>query len=158
MIATRSLRHLALVSTSSSSSAQVLASNRSSYVTTPSSLFSGGSSGSTLSQFDGLPGNSICGTSPSLASVAGQGFNNSSPCYVPIFNLQRRTMSSNSGNYLIDEPKYAFLKQLGIEKDNAGVFNGQWFGSGEVICFALLEIVVNGWQFYATIAVPSTLL
>ena len=40
----------------------------------------------------------------------------------------RRKMSS----FLIDEPKYAFLKELGIEKRNHGVYNGKWGGSGEV--------------------------
>ncbi len=42
----------------------------------------------------------------------------------------RRKMSS----FLIDEPKYAFLKELGIEKRNPGVYNGTWGGSGEVSC------------------------
>ena len=40
----------------------------------------------------------------------------------------RRSMSS----YLIDEPKYAFLKELGLEKENKGVYDGKWGGSGEV--------------------------
>lgn len=35
-------------------------------------------------------------------------------------------------NYLVDDPKYAFLKDIGIEKLNPGVFNGKWGGSGEV--------------------------
>ena len=34
--------------------------------------------------------------------------------------------------YLIDEPKYSFLKDLGLDKVNDGVYNGRWFGSGEV--------------------------
>ena len=37
-------------------------------------------------------------------------------------------------SYLIDEPKYAFLKDLGLEKTNQGVYHGQWAGSGEVKC------------------------
>jgi hypothetical protein len=41
-----------------------------------------------------------------------------------------RAMSS--GNYLIDEPKYSFLKELGLEKINQGVYDGKWSGSGEV--------------------------
>jgi hypothetical protein len=47
-------------------------------------------------------------------------------------------------NFLVDEPKYSFLKELGIERRNPGVFNGKWGGSGEVshhlssfICFEL---------------------
>jgi len=35
--------------------------------------------------------------------------------------------------FLVEEPKYAFLKELGIEKRNPGVFNGSWGGSGEVV-------------------------
>lgn len=42
-----------------------------------------------------------------------------------------RRMSS----YLIDDPKYAFLKDLGLEKSNKGVYNGKWFGNGEVRSF-----------------------
>ena len=34
--------------------------------------------------------------------------------------------------YLIDQPKYSFLKDLGLEQKNAGVYNGTWFGNGEV--------------------------
>ena len=39
---------------------------------------------------------------------------------------------SGSGGFLIDEPKYAFLKELGLKETNAGVFNGSWFANGEV--------------------------
>lgn len=40
-------------------------------------------------------------------------------------------MSSNSGGYLVDDPKYSFLKDdLKLERTNAGVYNGKWFGSG----------------------------
>ncbi|XP_059090365.1 alpha-aminoadipic semialdehyde dehydrogenase-like [Tigriopus californicus] len=178
MIATRSLRHLALLSTPAAPGPVLVGSGKlggpwctNSYVTASASLLSG-SSGST-SQF-GLPANSVGASSPSPTSVAGPGFA-SSP-YVPIFNLQRRTMSSNSGNYLIDEPKYAFLKQLGIQKDNAGVFNGQWFGSGEVvssICPAnnrpianvttgsvddyekVVQAAEEAWEIWADLPVPK---
>lgn len=43
-----------------------------------------------------------------------------------------RTMSSGD-SFLVEEPKYSFLKDLGIEKKNHGVFYGSWTGSGEVI-------------------------
>merc|ERR1711928_294666 len=43
-----------------------------------------------------------------------------------------RNMSS-SQKYLIDQPQYSFLKDLGLEKKNAGVYNGTWFGNGEVL-------------------------
>ena len=35
-------------------------------------------------------------------------------------------------NFLINEPKYAFLKDLGLQESNLGVYNGKWSGSGEV--------------------------
>jgi len=44
----------------------------------------------------------------------------------------RRNMSSND-KFLIDDPKYGFLKELGLEKDNKGVYNGKWFASGETV-------------------------
>ena len=34
--------------------------------------------------------------------------------------------------FLINEPKYAFLKELGLEENNLGVYNGTWGGQGEV--------------------------
>ena len=43
----------------------------------------------------------------------------------------RRNMSS-SGDFLINEPKYAFLKELGLDTLNKGVYHGKWAGSGEV--------------------------
>lgn len=37
-------------------------------------------------------------------------------------------------SYLINEEKYGFLKELGLQEVNAGVFSkhGRWFGDGEV--------------------------
>uniref|UniRef100_A0A1W7RB64 aldehyde dehydrogenase (NAD(+)) n=1 Tax=Hadrurus spadix TaxID=141984 RepID=A0A1W7RB64_9SCOR len=40
-----------------------------------------------------------------------------------------RAMSSV---YLVDDPKYCFLKELGLEKKNLGVYSGQWTGSGGI--------------------------
>ncbi len=37
-----------------------------------------------------------------------------------------------SGGFLIDEPKYAFLKELGLGRENEGVYDGKWEASGEV--------------------------
>lgn len=39
-----------------------------------------------------------------------------------------------SSQYLINDPKYAFLKELGLKEKNYGVFSkhGRWFGDGEV--------------------------
>ena len=39
---------------------------------------------------------------------------------------------SSSGDFLINEPKYAFLKDLGLDTLNNGVYHGKWTGSGEV--------------------------
>jgi hypothetical protein len=46
--------------------------------------------------------------------------------------------SRMSSNYLINDPKYAFLKELGLTEKNHGVFSrhGRWFGDGEVNRFA----------------------
>ncbi|XP_076333157.1 aldehyde dehydrogenase 7 family member A1 isoform X1 [Tachypleus tridentatus] len=43
-----------------------------------------------------------------------------------------KTMSSSS-LFLIEEPKFSFLKELGLEEKNLGVYNGKWSGNGEVI-------------------------
>lgn len=39
----------------------------------------------------------------------------------------------SSAGYLINEPKYAFLKELGLGESNKGVYNGQWFANGETV-------------------------
>ena len=54
------------------------------------------------------------------------------------YSENRRNMSG----FLIDEPKYAFLKELGIEKRNHGVFNGTWGGSGDVSQFLVYFLFV----------------
>jgi len=41
-----------------------------------------------------------------------------------------RAMSSG---YLVHEPKYSFLKDLGLEESNKGVYDGSWKGSGEEV-------------------------
>ncbi|EDV97955.1 putative aldehyde dehydrogenase family 7 member A1 homolog [Drosophila grimshawi] len=38
-----------------------------------------------------------------------------------------------SVSYLIDQPEYSFLKDLGLERDNPGVFSGHWQGRGKSI-------------------------
>lgn len=39
---------------------------------------------------------------------------------------------STQAKYLIDDPKYGFLKELGLERVNAGVYYGQWKATGQV--------------------------
>lgn len=46
-----------------------------------------------------------------------------------------RKMSAVSANLLINDPKYSFLKDLGLKEINAGVYDGQWKGSGKVKAF-----------------------
>ena len=45
--------------------------------------------------------------------------------------LRFRAMSSNA-DLLINDPKYSWLKDLGIEADNPGVFDGTWHANGPV--------------------------
>ncbi|XP_045467558.1 putative aldehyde dehydrogenase family 7 member A1 homolog [Harmonia axyridis] len=44
--------------------------------------------------------------------------------------ILRRNMS---GEYLINNEKYSFLKDLGLKTSNLGVYNGKWFGSGKTV-------------------------
>ena len=50
---------------------------------------------------------------------------------------------SNGGNLLIDEPEFAWLKDLGLKAENNGVYNGSWKGNGEV----RREGIVMAWEF-----------
>ncbi len=47
----------------------------------------------------------------------------------------RRAISSGAirmSGLLINEPKYSWIKELGIQETNLGVYNGTWSGSGPV--------------------------
>lgn len=35
-------------------------------------------------------------------------------------------------SFLVNDPKYGFLKELGLKCLNSGVYNGQWTGCGEI--------------------------
>lgn len=35
-------------------------------------------------------------------------------------------------SYLINDPKYSWLKEIGIQSENLGAFSGTWSGNGEV--------------------------
>ncbi|XP_003387720.1 PREDICTED: alpha-aminoadipic semialdehyde dehydrogenase-like [Amphimedon queenslandica] len=51
----------------------------------------------------------------------------------PSFTNKTRSMSAAAG-YLINDPKYSWLKELGLEETNNGVFDGRkWTGNGELI-------------------------
>lgn len=41
-------------------------------------------------------------------------------------------ISRMASGYLVDNSKFSFLKDLGLEKCNNGVYNGEWSGSGPV--------------------------
>jgi hypothetical protein len=40
---------------------------------------------------------------------------------------------STSTKFLINDPKYKFLKDLDLQEHNLGVYNGKWCGSGQVL-------------------------
>lgn len=42
-----------------------------------------------------------------------------------------RAMSS--GRYLVEDANFSFLKELGLERTNKGVYCGEWSGSGEIV-------------------------
>lgn len=51
-----------------------------------------------------------------------------------IVNINRKISMPSSSAYLIDDPRYLFLKNdLQLERKNDGVYNGKWFGSGPVV-------------------------
>ncbi|KOB70567.1 putative aldehyde dehydrogenase 7 family, member A1 [Operophtera brumata] len=45
----------------------------------------------------------------------------------------RVPMARNASGFLIEDPKYSFLKELGLKEKNVGVFNGKWEANGETI-------------------------
>lgn len=47
--------------------------------------------------------------------------------------LQNKYSIRSASGYLVNDPDYAFLKDLGIQEENLGVYNGKWSGSGEVV-------------------------
>ena len=65
-----------------------------------------------------------------------------------INHIARRMASTNSSKYLISNAAYKpFLSELGLEEENLGVFDGKWFGNGEVrgeLCLFLSKLHVVG--------------
>ena len=43
-----------------------------------------------------------------------------------------RTKAYSTSDLLINEPKYSWLRDLGLQAENPGVFDGAWHGSGTV--------------------------
>ena len=57
------------------------------------------------------------------------------------FGLSRACFcSSQDSNLMINEGKYAWLKDLGLKAENDGVFNGTWCGRGEVRLFMISSV------------------
>ena len=56
------------------------------------------------------------------------------PCRRLAVSLRLRAMSSSARNadLLINQPEYSWLKELGLESDNPGVFDGSWHANGQV--------------------------
>lgn len=52
---------------------------------------------------------------------------------------------ASQGGYLVDDPKYAFLKELGLQKHNCGVFHGKWKATGEVRVFPIAGLLIDAW-------------
>lgn len=50
---------------------------------------------------------------------------------------------ASASSYLIEESKYSFLKDLGLDKKNLGVYHGQWTGSGKVCKIDFFTYVLN---------------
>jgi len=75
-----------------------------------------------------------------------------------ITGQQRMTMAS----FLIEDPKYSFLKDLGLEKTNNGVYNGKWFANGETVtslCPAngkpIAEVVTGNKEDYESCVIEA---
>ena len=47
-------------------------------------------------------------------------------------------------SFLVDseDPKYGFLKDLGLTQKNLGVYNGKWMGSGEVCNMEIFNLSI----------------
>jgi len=63
-------------------------------------------------------------------------------------SLRPYSVMSSSAELLIDQPKYAWLKDLGLGADNPGVFSGTWGGSGQVCksCMKLICCNLELWE------------
>ncbi len=52
--------------------------------------------------------------------------------YSPFLRAMSGARAYSSSDLLINEPKYSWLKELGLQAENPGVFDGTWHGSGPV--------------------------
>ena len=62
-----------------------------------------------------------------------------------------RTMSGSKAysttNLLINDPQYSWLRRLGLQEENPGVFDGTWHASGPVCPFVQLECLMHFTPF-----------
>lgn len=47
-------------------------------------------------------------------------------------NILHFSRMMSSSRFLVDDANFSFLKDLGLERLNKGVFNGEWSGNGEI--------------------------
>ena len=52
--------------------------------------------------------------------------------YMALCHRQSISQTCRTMSLLIEDGKYSWLKELGLDSDNKGVFNGKWSGSGQV--------------------------
>lgn len=49
-----------------------------------------------------------------------------------VLTFKLRVPMARNASFLIEDPKYSFLKELGLKEKNVGVFNGKWEANGQV--------------------------
>lgn len=50
----------------------------------------------------------------------------------PFLRAMSGAKDYSTADLLINDPKYSWLKELGLQAENKGVFDGTWRGSGAV--------------------------
>ncbi|ROL48822.1 Alpha-aminoadipic semialdehyde dehydrogenase [Anabarilius grahami] len=65
--------------------------------------------------------------------------------------LSVRPAAANMSTLLINQPNYSWLKELGLNEDNEGVYNGSWGGQGEKPWkhrrrFNILCVLLDRWR------------
>ena len=52
---------------------------------------------------------------------------------------------SNAPSLLIDDKEYSWLKDLGLQAENEGVYNGNWKATGEVSKKNFRDTLIKGY-------------
>lgn len=58
--------------------------------------------------------------------------NASFPRFLTVSEILSARRNLSTSNFLINDPKYTFLKDLDLTEKNHGVYDGTWHGKGEV--------------------------